>query len=285
MAWDYTDDVKDHFLHPRNVGKIENADGYGEVGSIVCGDALSLTIKVDKENDTIEDCKFQTFGCGSAIASSSALTEMVKGKKIDDALKITNEQIAEYLGGLPQEKMHCSVMGREALEAAIANYRGEDVKAKEEDEGTLICSCFGVTDKKIERAIRENNLTTIEEITNYTKAGGGCTSCLSKIEEVLHRVLGDISGEKAAASDAAPKKLTNLEKIALIQKIINEEIRPALLKDGGDINLIDIDGSNVSIKLLGACTECKASRLTNKGIEKRLQQAVSADITLTVVPA
>ncbi len=300
MGWDYTDDVKDHFLHPRNVGEIENADGRGEVGSIVCGDALSLTIKVDKEHDIIEDAKFKTFGCGSAIASSSALTEMVKGKTIDQALSITNEQIADYLGGLPQQKMHCSVMGREALEAAIADYRGEKWKKDEDDEGAVVCYCFSVTDKKIERAIRENNLKTLEDVTNYTKAGGGCTSCLGKIEEILIRVRKEMdkengavvsspkAAEKPKANAEAPishKKLTNLERMNIIQRVINDEIRPALLQDGGDIILQDIDGPKVSISLIGACAECQAVRLTGTGIEKRLKKAAGEDITLEIVPA
>ena len=165
--WEYTDKVKDHFLNPRNVGVIDNADGVGEVGSLACGDALTLYIKID-DQERIKEAKFQTFGCASAIASSSALTEMLKGLTLEEARKITNEDIADYLGGLPKEKMHCSVMGRNALENAITNYRGETEK---EVDGEVVCECFGVTDKEIFRAVRENNLTTIEDVTNYVKAG------------------------------------------------------------------------------------------------------------------
>ena len=121
--WEYSDKVKDHFLHPRNVGEVENPDGVALVGTIACGDALKLTFKLD-ENERINDVNFKTFGCASAIASASALTEMVKGMTIEEAEKITNQDIANYLGGLPTEKMHCSVIGREALEKAIANYKG-----------------------------------------------------------------------------------------------------------------------------------------------------------------
>ena len=168
--WEYTDKVKDHFINPRNVGTIENPDGIGEVGSLACGDALKLTFKLD-ENQKIGDAKFQTFGCASAIASSSALTEIIKGLSLDEAEKITNEDIAKYLGGLPKEKMHCSVMGREALEKAIAYYRGE---ADKKVEGEIVCECFGVTDKEIERVVKEDKLETVEDVTDYIKADGGC---------------------------------------------------------------------------------------------------------------
>ncbi|MHB8811472.1 MAG: iron-sulfur cluster assembly scaffold protein, partial [Desulfobulbaceae bacterium] len=156
--WDYTDKVKEHFINPRNVGEVEKPSGVGEVGSLACGDALKLSIKVN-EQGIITDARFKTFGCASAIASSSALTEMVKGMKLEDAEKITNEDIANYLGGLPREKMHCSVMGREALEAAIANYRGVFLPMA---AGEVVCECFGVTDLEIIRAIRESDLRSVE---------------------------------------------------------------------------------------------------------------------------
>ena len=173
--WEYTDKVKEHFLNPRNAGKIEDADGVGEVGSLACGDALTLYIKVD--DGVITDAKFQTFGCASAIASSSALTEMLIGKPVEEAEKLTNKDIAEYLGGLPREKMHCSVMGQEALEQAIKNMRGEaPPQAVHSHEGELICECFGIFDEEILRAIKENDLKTVEDVTNFTKAGAS-TQC------------------------------------------------------------------------------------------------------------
>ncbi|MEJ2032798.1 MAG: Fe-S cluster assembly protein NifU [Deltaproteobacteria bacterium] len=267
--WEYTDKVKEHFLNPRNVGEIENADGVGEVGSLACGDALKLTIKV--KEGRIVDAKFKTFGCASAIASSSALTELVKGKTLEEAAKITNQEIAEFLGGLPKEKMHCSVMGREALEAAIANYRGVPLPMA---QGELVCECFGVTDLEIRRAIEENKLRTVEEVTNFTKAGGGCGKCHEKIEELIREAAKEADKEKPPA-ERPRKRLTNIQKIKMIEEVLDREIRPALRKDGGDIELIDVDGDFVTVSLRGACVSCVASQATLKEyVEKKLREQV-----------
>ncbi|MCL4456898.1 MAG: Fe-S cluster assembly protein NifU [Nitrospirae bacterium] len=270
--WEYTKKLKDIFLHPKNVGEIENPDAVGEVGSIICGDALRLTLKIDKETNRIIDAKFQTFGCASAIASSSALTEIIKGKTLDEALEVTNQDIAEYLGGLPKEKMHCSVMGREAMEAAIADYKGEITPPEEKEK--LVCQCFEVTEEKIRRVAIENHLTTVEEITNYTKAGGGCGSCIPRIEEILK----DIWHIKMPEMPAVKKKLTNLQKIALIQDIIEKEIRPRLQADGGDIELIDIDGNTVVIALRAMCVECPMGGVTVNNIQEKLKELVDENI-------
>lgn len=116
----YSEKVLDHFANPRNVGEIENADGIGEVGNAKCGDIMKMYIKVD--GDVISDVKFKTFGCGAAVATSSIATEMIKGKKIDDALKLTNKAVVEALDGLPPAKLHCSVLAEQAMKAAIADY-------------------------------------------------------------------------------------------------------------------------------------------------------------------
>lgn len=274
--WDYTDKVMDHFFHPRNVGEVENPDGVGEVGSLACGDALKLTFKLDKKGK-IEDAKFKTFGCASAIASSSVLTELIKGKTLDEAAKVTNKDIADYLGGLPEQKMHCSVMGREALEAAIENYRTGGQK-KHELEGNIVCTCFGVTDKEIERVIRENNLTTVEEVTNYCKAGGGCGGCKGEIEKIIQNVLGEKLTETQASQRKAGK-LTNIQKIQLIQQTINEQIKPALREHGGNIELIDVEGDTVVVAFRGMCAQCKLTELTMKEVvQAKLREFVSEDI-------
>jgi NifU-like protein len=281
--WEYSKKLLDHFYHPRNMGELKDANGVGEVGSIACGDAMKLYIKVN-DKGIIEDTRFETFGCGSAIASASALTELIKGKTVDEALKLTNDDIAEYLDGIPKEKMHCSVMGREALEAAVLNYRGEEAVGKHQDEGKIVCKCFGVTDGKIKRVALENNLHTVEEVTNYTKAGGGCGSCIPEIEDILNELWG--SRKETIAKEpvkTGKKHLTNIEKINLIQDTIDNEIRPTLVKDGGNIDLIDVDGNNVIVALRGACTECPASELTLKGfVEAKLREYVTDDLRVVV---
>jgi len=277
--WDYTEKVKDHFLNPRNVGEIEDPDGVGEVGSLACGDALRLTFKLD-ENRRIKDVKFKTFGCASAIASSSALTEMIKGMSLEEAEKITNQDIANYLGGLPEEKMHCSVMGREALESAIAHYRGQ--KAVKEDF-EIVCKCFGVTDREIIKAIRENDLKTVDQVTYYTKAGGGCAQCRPKIEAIIGKVREEMAKE-GLTPKPEKRKLTNIQKIKLIEETLGREIVPALKADGGDIDLIDVDGSKVYVALRGKCSFCPSSEFTLKQyVESKLKEFVSEDIVVEEV--
>jgi len=275
--WDYTDKLKDHFFNPRNVGEIEDPDGIGEVGSLACGDALKLMFKLDA-NGRITDAKFKTFGCASAIATSSVLTEMIKGLTLEEATKVTNKDIAEHLGGLPEQKMHCSVMGREALEAAIENYQSGG-KKKHELEGNVICTCFGVTDKEIERVIRENNLTTVEEVTNYCKAGGGCGGCQSEIEKMIEKIQPDEIKQAPVTVARRAGKLTNIQKIQLIQQTINEQIRPALRAHGGNIELIDVEGNKVVVAFRGMCAQCRLAELTMKDVvEAKLKEFVSEQL-------
>ncbi|MHC4720536.1 MAG: Fe-S cluster assembly protein NifU [Planctomycetota bacterium] len=272
--WEYTDKVKDHFFNPRNVGEIENPDGVGEVGSLACGDALKLTFKLD-ENGRIADAKFKTFGCASAIATSSVLTELIRGMTIDRAAKVTNKDIADYLGGLPEQKMHCSVMGREALEAAIENYKSGGTK-KHELEGKVVCTCFGVTENEIERVIRENDLTTVEQVTNYCKAGGGCGGCHGEIEKIIEKIQGDKAGQLLEAQPRWAGRLTNIQKIQLIQQTINEQIRPALRAHGGNIELIDVEGDKVIVAFRGMCAQCLLAEVTMKDlVEAKLREFVS----------
>jgi NifU-like protein len=273
--WEYTNKVKDHFLNPRNVGVIEDADGVGEVGSLSCGDALTFYFKLD-ENGKIKNATFQTFGCASAIASSSALTEMVKGLTLEEAKKITNEDIAEYLGGLPKEKMHCSVMGRDALEKAITCHLGEPEK---QVEGEIVCECFGVTDIEIERVVKENHLSTIEEVTDYVKAGGGCGNCHDRIQDIIDTILGTERPVKKKVP-----VLTNLQKIKLIEESIEREINPNLKKDAGSLQLVDVDGNRVMVRFGGSCASCVKSPITLKHyVESRLRELVTPELEVEEV--
>jgi NifU-like protein len=282
--WDYTDKVKDHFFNPRNVGLLENPDGVGEVGSLACGDALKLMFNLGSDG-RIAQVKYQTFGCGSAIAAASALSEMIEGKTIEEAEKITNRDIADYLGGLPEQKMHCSVMGREALEAAIAYYRGSD-SAERQLEGKVICTCFGVTEKEIRRVVQENELQTVEQVTNYCKAGGGCGGCCSDIEEIIEEIQGKVAppASKSGAewgTAVATKPLTNIQKIHLIQQTLDQHVRPSLQADGGDVELIDVIGNEVIVGLRGMCSQCQASGVTiAEVVQAKLREFVSKDLVV-----
>ena len=283
--WDYSEKVLDHFHHPRNVGTIENPDGVGEVGALACGDALKLMFKLDKDG-RIADVKFQTFGCASAIASSSALTEMIKGMTLEEASKVTNADIAKYLDGLPEQKMHCSVMGMEALEAAIANYRTGDTTVRELKDDPLVCTCFNVHESEIVEAVRINKLTTVEQVTNYTKAGGACGRCKGAIQAILDRELGKApaaapAAPAAPAEPAAPTAFADLspaKKVLAVEKVLEAEVRPALRLDGGDVELLDVEGTTVKIRFLGHCAHCMAARLTQDGlVEKKLREALGDD--------
>ena len=283
--WDYSDKVREHFYNPRNAGPLDGANAVGDVGSIKCGDALRLMLKVDPDNERIVDAHFQTFGCGSAIASSSALTEIVKGKTLDEALKVSNQEIADYLDGLPPEKMHCSVMGREALQAAVANYRGE-AWADDHVEGAMVCKCFAVDAVLIENVIRENNLSTVEQVTNYTKAGGGCSSCHEGVEEILARVAEERCTAPAAASKPLPAlvpagkpRLTNFQRMRRIEETI-ESIRPMLQHDHGDIEIVEVDGKNIYVNLKGACQGCMMEQATLSGIQAQLVEALGEFVQL-----
>jgi len=287
--WDYSDKVRDHYLNPRNVGEIDNPDGYGETGNIKCGDALRLTFKLD-ENKRIADIKFKTFGCGSAIASSSILTEMCKGMTVEEASKITNDDIAQELEGLPDAKMHCSVMGQEALELAISFYQNGGKTIQKEVKSRVICHCFNITEDDIEKAVKQNGLTTIEQVTNYTKAGGGCGACIEEIEQMVNRINAEIDAHNNDHHDhghetAQPlREMTTLEKIDRIRKVLNEDIRPALQRDHGDCDLIDVDGNKVKIRFIGACSSCSfAGNTQNDFIGKTLQEKVSPELVVELV--
>ena len=287
--WDYSEKVREHFFNPRNAGPLVGANGVGDVGSIKCGDALRLMLRVDPETEIIEAAHFQTFGCGSAIASSSALTEIIKRKTLDEALKVSNQDIADYLDGLPPEKMHCSVMGREALQAAVANYRGE-VWRDEHEEGDLVCKCFAIDAAMIERTIRDNRLQSVSDVTNYTKAGGGCSACHEKIEDILIAVNGRLPSDepqrqkaKTAPAAASVKPwLSNYQRIRKIEETL-EALRPVLQRDHGDVTLVEVDGKKIFVALSGACQGCQMETATMGGIQQKLVEVLGE--LVQVLPA
>lgn len=275
--WEYSEKVLEHYRHPRNVGKIDNADLIGEAGSLACGDSLKLYIKLD--GSVIKDAKFQTFGCGSAVASSSILTEMIIGKTLEEAKKITNKDIADELGGLPQEKMHCSVMGQEALEDALKKYYGKEEIEKEaglsQSGDKIVCTCFNVTENQIWEAIKVNGLKTVEEVTNYTKAGGACGRCKGVIKDIIETYL---------RKEGQAPVMTAAQKILKIGRVIDQQISPQLQKDGGDIELIDVEGNKVKVKLTGMCSGCKNATMTLKAfVESVLKDKVDSSLEVEQV--
>ena len=274
--WDYTDKVLEHFHNPRNVGKIENPDGIGQVGALACGDALTLMFKLD-ENGRIADVKFQTFGCASAIASSSALTEMIKGMTLEEAGKVSNQDIADFLGGLPEQKMHCSVMGREALEAAIHNYKTGETTVRSIGEDPVVCHCFDIHESEIIRVATDNKLTTVDQITNYCKAGGACGKCKGDIQAILDR----LAAEAKPVPVPEDRPMTQIQKIKKIEEIVDREIRPLLKRDGGDLELIDVRGDEVVIAFRGICAGCASASVTRSSlVEAKLREFVSPSLNV-----
>ncbi|ACS84314.1 Fe-S cluster assembly protein NifU [Musicola paradisiaca] len=263
--WNYSEKVKDHFFNPRNAKVVEEANAVGDVGSLSCGDALRLMLRVDPTTETILDAGFQTFGCGSAIASSSALTELIIGRTLSEAGQVTNQQIADYLDGLPPEKMHCSVMGQEALRAAIAHYRGESLE-DDHEEGALICKCFAVDEGQIRRAVLTNGLTTLQDVIHYTKAGGGCTACHEKIELALAAILS----EQASQPDAVAATIAVRDPQWQLVAEAVAELRPHIQADGGDMSLLNVSGHQVTVSLSGSCSGCMMTDMTLAWLQQKL---------------
>ena len=191
--WVYSEKVKDHFMHPRNaLGDEEDFkdDGRGMVGNIKCGDQMIFAIKVDKEKGIISDCRWKTYGCASAIASTSMLSEVVKGMKLEDAYHLSPKDLAKELGGLPEHKIHCSVLGDKALRAAIDDYykrSGMEDKIKKE-EAKIVCQCMNVTDHEIEEAVLEGARTYLE-LQEHTKLGTVCGQCKDEAIRLLNEYI------------------------------------------------------------------------------------------------
>jgi len=316
MGWEYSEKTKQLFMDAvqgkpgTHLGELENPDGLGEHGSIACGDAMRFTFRVkrhptDPTQDVITEAKYLTFGCTSAIASSEALCTLIESGDYTpiSALKIRNSDIVEFLEGLPEQKIHCSVMGAEALEAAVFNWsqrRGVDLKSlgidihdEETEEGRLVCKCFSLTEPYIKRKIRELNLRTIPQITNAIKAGGGCTSCHhvpGGLQDLLDQVwegataAGQPMSQPIQAVAGDVPEFSPFQFAKKVERVIDEYIRPSLQMDGGDVEVLDIKGTLVYCRLRGACSGCMGAAQTLKMmIERILKEQVDERIRVIEV--
>ena len=319
MAWEYSEKTKKLFMDAvhgepgTHLGEIEDPDGVGEHGSIVCGDAMRFTFRVkrhptDPTQDVITAARYLTFGCTSAIAASEALCTLIEQGEYTpiEALKIKNSDIVDFLEGLPAQKIHCSVMGAEALESAVFNWAqkrgvdlgrlGVDIHADEQEEGRIVCKCFSLSEPYLRRKIKELNLRTIPEITNAVKAGGACMSCHhvpGGLQDLLNDVWGTAPGEvkvslptvalraPAAADNGG---LSPYQFAKKIEKTVDEYVRPLLQRDGGDMEIVDVKGNLVYCRLAGACAGCAAASQTLKMlVEQVLKDTVDERIRVIEV--
>ncbi len=308
--WDaYSNKVTTLMNNPKHQGEIteEEAAAHGnrlivaDFGAESCGDAVRLYWEVDPKTDIIVNSKFKSFGCGTAIASSDVMTELCIGKTVQEAVKITNIDVEFALRdnpetpAVPPQKMHCSVMAYDVIKKAAGLYLGVDSESFEEE--IIVCECARVSLKTLQEVIRLNDLTTIEQITDYTKAGGFCKSCIKPggheereyyLVDILRDTRREMDEEKMrAAADAGSKasfeSMTLVQQIKAIDAEIDESIRQFLIMDGGDMEVIDVKPSDeyidVYIRYLGACNGCASSATgTLYAIESTLKEKLSKKI-------
>ncbi len=307
--WDeYSQKVTDLMNNPRNMGEItqEQAEKMGaklivaDFGAESCGDAVRLYWAVDPKTDVILESKFKSFGCGTAIASSDTMAELCKDKTVDEAVKITNIDVEKAMRdtpdvpAVPPQKMHCSVMAYDVIKKAAAQYKGVDMESFEDD--IIVCECARVTLSTLREVIRLNDLTTVEQITDYTKAGAFCKSCIrpgghEEKDIYLVDLLEEYEKEKMAkAADASGSgesidfaQMTIVQKIKAVDRVIDENIRKMLIMDGGDMEILDIkeNGANfdIYIRYLGACSGCASSSTgTLFAIENILKEKLDENI-------
>jgi len=283
----YSNKVADRMDNPRNRGAYteEQAKEMGgkliiaDYGAESCGDAVTLYWVVDEASDKILGSKFRSFGCGTAIASSDIMAELCLGKTVDEAVKITNLDVELALRddpdtpAVPAQKMHCSVMAYDVIKKAAGIYKGVDMESFETE--TMVCECARVTLGTIKEVIRLNDLKTVEEITNFTKAGGFCKSCIAPgghenreyyLVDILAETRAEMDKERlgsATGTEADFASMTIVQKLKAVEDAIDKDIRPMLIMDGGNVEVIDIrdEGENIDIHIryLGACSGCAAS--------------------------
>ena len=310
---EYSLEVQKRMNEPVNMGEITEAEVgedkliIADFGAESCGDAVRLYWQIDPSTDTIKKSKFKSFGCGTAIASSDMMAELCMGKSVDDALKITNIDVEKALRddpdvpAVPGQKMHCSVMAYDVIKKAASMYKGVDMESLETE--FIICECARVSQDTLKEVIRLNGLTTIEEITDYTKAGGFCKSCIKPgghekkdvyLVDLLAEVLEEVEAEKKTKKIIEAKgngdfsKMSLVQKIKSVESILEEYIRPTLKADGGDVELIDItenaEGTfEVFIKYQGECMSCSMNTTTTlAGIEDMLKFKLKAPLRVLV---
>lgn len=314
--WDqYSNKVADRMNNPINLGQITDDEASSKGGKLIiadygaesCGDAVRLFWLVDPNTNKIMDAKFKSFGCGTAIASSDMMTELCMGKTVDEALKITNIDVEFALRdnadtpAVPPQKMHCSVMAYDVIKKAASIYKGVDMASLEEE--AIVCECARVSLSTIKEVIKINDLKTVEDITNYTKAGAFCKSCIKPggheereyyLVDILAEVRAEMDKERllsasigAADGTLAFTDMTIVQKIKAIDKIIDENIRPMLMMDGGNMEILDVKDSapntDVFIRYMGACSGCASSSTgTLYAIESVLRQKL--DVNIRVLP-
>jgi NifU-like protein len=308
--WDeYSNKVAELMNNPQNMGEItkEQAEELGaklivaDFGAESCGDAVRLYWAVDPKTDVILQSKFKSFGCGTAIASSDTMAELCKGKTVDEAVKITNIDVEKAMRdtpdvpAVPPQKMHCSVMAYDVIKKAAAQYKGVDINSFEEE--IIVCECARVSLSTLREVIRLNDLTTIEQIADYTKAGAFCKSCIKpgghEAKDIyLVDLLEEHEKEKLAASatlgnsnggNVGFAQMTMVQRIKAVDKIVDENIRQMLIMDGGDMEILDIkeNGANfdIYIRYLGACSGCASSSTgTLFAIENILKEKLDENI-------
>lgn len=311
--WDeYSQKVQDLMNNPRHMGELTEVDAkatntkliVADFGAESCGDAVRLYWLVDEATNIIKDAKFKSFGCGTAIASSDTMAGLCIGKTVDEAVKITNIDVEFAMRdnpetpAVPPQKMHCSVMAYDVIKAAAAQYKG--VNPEDFEEEIIVCECARVSLKTIKEVIRLNDLKSVEQITQYTKAGAFCKSCVragghEKREYYLVDILAETRAQmdkerlaKATLSDNFDD-LTVVKQIKAVEELLDAEIRPMLHMDGGDLEVIDIQKGNdgmcdLYIRYLGACSGCSSgSTGTLYAIENVLQENLSPNIRVIPV--
>ncbi len=310
--WDeYSENVIRRMDDPTHQGEISEQRAkelnakliIADFGAESCGDAVRLYWAVNEETNVIEESKFKSFGCGTAIASSDVMAELCIGKTVDEAVKITNIDVEHALRdepdipAVPPQKMHCSVMAYDVIKKAAAQYKGVDIESFETE--VIVCECARVSLGTIQEVIKINDLTTVEQITDYTKAGAFCKSCIKagghedreyylvdilqdtreKMQEEKIKIAADLSSQGANTFD----KMTIVQRIKTIDAVLDADIRPMLVMDGGNMEIIDIKENiphyDLYIRYLGACNGCASGDTgTLYAIESILKQKVDENI-------